>query len=80
MFFEKKKEKSKKCEGCGYKTYEKYSFCPHCGNSFEPKKEQKNFGMLGRNDNPDLQQDTSSQGFGITDKLISSIMNSMMKS
>lgn len=59
---------------------EQFSFCPYCGNSFlNPQKEKEDFGMLGRNDYSDSDMDSFSPGFGITDKLIGSIMKSMMK-
>jgi len=82
MFFDKKKKKEIKCDGCGSNANEKYSFCPHCGNSFlDPEIEKNNFGLLGRTDSPNFQdQDPMTGGLGITDKLVGSLFNSVMKS
>src|SRR3989344_6048934 len=84
MFFGKKSnEEKEKCDSCGYKISLKYKFCPHCGVSFvNPKKEREDFGLLGKNDTPDNNIDNDlfqGQGFGITDKLIGSVFNSLMK-
>ena len=80
MIFGKKND-LKKCEDCGFKVNNKFSYCPHCGNSFiDPQEEQEDFGMLGRNDLSDADLGfMSPQSFGIADKLINSIFNSMMK-
>jgi len=40
--------KKKKCEKCGKKIEEKYSFCPYCGNN--SNDDDEDFGMLGKND------------------------------
>jgi hypothetical protein len=80
MFFDKKNRKAKKCESCGSKTEERYSFCPYCGNSFiDLLKEKKDFGLIGRSDSEMEQDPFTMQGLGITDKLIGSLMNSVMK-
>jgi len=78
MFFNKNK---KKCESCGHKSDHNTNYCPSCGNSFiSPQKEERDFGLLGRNDsiNSNFQEPTD-QGFGIADKLISSVFNSLVK-
>lgn len=41
--------KKKKCEKCGKKIDEKYSFCPYCGDRKDSENET-DFGMLGKND------------------------------
>ena len=41
--------KKKKCEKCGKKIGEKYSFCPYCGNQISSENDE-DFGMLGKND------------------------------
>jgi len=41
--------KKKKCEKCGKKIEEKYSFCPYCGNNVDSENDE-DFGMLGKND------------------------------
>lgn len=79
MVFGKNK---KKCESCGSKADNKYSFCPHCGNNFlDSKKDKKDFGMLGRNDFVDGNSHSNEPlaPFGITDKLFNSMFNSLMK-
>jgi hypothetical protein len=40
----------KKCNKCGNKLNDKYSFCPHCGNSQENSKDEETWGLLGKND------------------------------
>ncbi|MFH1801850.1 MAG: hypothetical protein ABH864_00190 [archaeon] len=70
----------RKCEDCGSKSEEGFSFCPHCGNSFiDGKKEREEFGLLGRNDYVDQEDEEPMQNFGMMDKLVNSMMNSMMK-
>jgi HSP20 family molecular chaperone IbpA len=41
--------KKKKCEKCGKKIEEKYSFCPYCGKNMDSENDE-DFGMLGKND------------------------------
>lgn len=79
MFFGKKSDgKLRKCEECGSRSEEKFSFCPYCGNNFvDARKERQDFGMLGRNDFID--NDEPIQNFGMMDKLVNSMVNSMMK-
>jgi len=80
MFFSKKKDKQIKCEVCSSKLNDKYSYCPYCGSDLlDNEKELKNFGMLGRNDFNTKEIMDDSPKFGFTDKLISSLMNSLMK-
>ncbi|MEK6855471.1 MAG: hypothetical protein AABX73_04580 [Nanoarchaeota archaeon] len=79
MLFDKK-NKNLKCEACGSKIEKKYSFCPHCGNNFiDFEKEQEEFGVLGRNDFIKSEEKIASSSFGITDKLVGSIFNSLMR-
>ncbi len=40
----------KKCFSCGNKIERKFNYCPYCGVSFKARKEEDNFGMLGRDD------------------------------
>ncbi len=84
MFFGKKSnEEKEKCDSCGSKVNLKYKFCPHCGVSFiNPKKEREDFGLLGKNDIPNDNAENNlfgEGGLGITDKLISTVFNSLMK-
>ncbi len=80
MFFSNKK-KSLKCEVCSSKVNEKYSFCPYCGtNLIDEEAELKEFGMLGRSDLKESEIPINPMmNLGITDKLIGSLMNSLMK-
>jgi len=80
MFFKKKKSEIK-CKNCNSGIDDKFSFCPYCGRSLlDSEREMKDFGMLGRNDfDNSLEKNPMSQ-FGLTDKLINSIMSSVMKS
>jgi hypothetical protein len=81
MFF-RKKNKEVKCDNCNSNLSDKFNFCPYCGDSLrDENKERRELGLLGRDDFPkakDIRSNT--QNFGITDKLISSLMNTMMKS
>ena len=81
MFFGKKSKDTIRCENCSSKLDEKFSFCPYCGNSLlNEEDEMEEFGMLGRTDaaSKNLPAENSI-GFGITDKLINSVMNSLLK-
>ncbi len=80
MFFNKKSKKEVKCDSCNKYINENYSFCPHCGISYiDPVEEARDFGMLGKNDeNLDMSQATPASS-GITDKIISSVMQSIIK-
>lgn len=81
MFFDKKKP-GRKCENCGSSTDKNHSFCPYCGYGLmDYEKEIKDFGLLGRADSfqDDLTEQDLPTDLGITDKLIGSIFNSMMK-
>ena len=83
LFGNKNKEEKEKCDSCGSKVSMRYKFCPHCGVSFvNPKKEREDFGLLGKNDISESNAENnlfSGQGFGITDKLIGTVFNSLMK-
>lgn len=79
MFFNKKNKNQRKCESCGHRTDDKYSFCPYCGNSFiDFEKERTDFGLLGRNDGG-KEIPFSVSGFGFFDKAMNSMLNSIMK-
>jgi len=83
MFFGRKNKNTTKCHNCQSSVSDKFSFCPHCGESLiSAGDELKNFGMLGKNDvkEKDLINNNFMQpDFSITDKLIGSLMNSLMK-
>lgn len=80
MFFRKKNKKEVKCDSCNKYINEDYSFCPHCGISYiDPVEEARDFGMLGKNDeNLDINPPASAST-GITDKIINSVMQSIIK-
>ncbi|MBI2451754.1 hypothetical protein HYV50_01605 [Candidatus Pacearchaeota archaeon] len=79
MFFNRRNQQ--KCENCGDRVEIRFNFCPNCGNSFvDSKKEQKDYGLLGRSDAVDAEQSSfPMQGFGIMDKMVNSLFNSLAK-
>ena len=64
--------KKKKCEKCGKKIDEKFSFCPNCGSQINSENDE-DFGMLGKNDFMPL-ADEIKLPFGFN-----AIFNSLMK-
>ena len=69
----------RKCKSCGEKMSEKYTFCPHCGNS-SIKKSKEDFGMLGKNDLAnDLTNFSNSIFGGIGSKIIGKMFENAMK-
>ncbi len=82
MFFDKKKDKSIKCENCRSAVDKKFSFYPYCGDSLiDERAEQRELGFLGKNDfTAKKPAQDPFQNLGMTDKLLNSLMNSMMKS
>jgi len=84
MFFKNKPKKNDpKCSNCKSRIGEEYSFCPYCGNIlFDPEKRSQDFGMLGKNNAMDdslFRQKITENNLSITDKMISSIVSSLMK-
>lgn len=83
MFFKKKITKEDmQCAMCNSKINKKYSFCPHCGNSLSnPEDEQREFGLLGRQDaqTDEFAQQSFAAPATFTDKMLGSLMNSLMK-
>ena len=66
------------CPACEEKINQKFSFCPYCGlNLINPEEYQREFGILGKNDALDMPN--HAQNIGITDKVIGSLLNSLMK-
>ncbi len=80
MFFNKKKDKSVKCDVCSSKIEDKFSFCPYCGSSLvDLSKVERDYGLLGKTDSKqEIQQDPFA-GMGIADKMINTMINSLMK-
>ncbi len=73
-----KKNYCNKCEG---KLKDSYSYCPYCGLDLRnPEKEMRDFGVIGKNNLEGTPLvGGGGTGFGITDKMISSVMNSLIK-
>jgi len=69
----------KSCKKCGKKASDKYEFCPHCGSSFNPPR-QEDWGMLGKEDTiNEFEQLTNSLFGGMGGKMIGKMFNSTMK-
>lgn len=76
MFFKKKNDT---CSFCNYSLKGNFNYCPHCGNSLNNETNNaKEFGMLGKTDNLNNEFNNFTK-MGITDKLISNLMNSLVK-
>ncbi len=72
-----KKNYCNKCEG---KLKESYSYCPYCGLDLRnPEKDMRDFGVIGKN-NLEGAPLMGGGSLGITDKMINSVMNSLVKS
>jgi len=84
MLFGKKKKESEKCPNCKSNLDKEFSFCPYCGLSFiDKEKEIRDFGLLGRNEFADKTSANTmlaQEGLGFSDKIINSMINSIMKS
>lgn len=66
-----------KCDNCNSKIDNGFSFCPYCGTSLiNEEKHARDYGLLGKGE---LDSEEQFANFGITDKLIGSLMNSLMK-
>src|SRR3989344_4739812 len=46
----------RKCKKCGKKISREFEFCPYCGSDIKKYEENRNFGLLGRDDffSPDM--------------------------
>jgi len=75
-----KKDKIK-CSRCKSNIKESFDFCPYCGLDLGySEKNMKDFGVLGKNEFMEgAPMKEGLGGFGITDKMINSIFNSLMK-
>lgn len=79
MFFNKKdKKKEIKCENCGSWSKKNYAFCPHCGNSFVLESESDDFGLLGKKDIINQEEDIFAN-LGFMDRTLMTMINSLMK-
>lgn len=73
--------KKSKCVNCRSKISEDYEFCPYCGIDLQnPEADMEDFGLLGKsNDMSGAPLAGGLGGLGITDKMITSVMNSLIK-
>jgi len=62
----------KTCRNCGEKTSEKYNFCPYCRTPLNEPLDEKNWGMLGKNDFMPAEEIRLPMG-------LNAIFNSLMK-
>jgi hypothetical protein len=72
--------KKQPCPKCQTRIKLDFDFCPHCGCDVRnPEKDLRNYGLLGKNEIMGLPT-LGGGGMGITDKLIGTLFNSLMKS
>lgn len=64
----------KKCPSCAKKIEKKFNYCPYCGVSFKAGNDERDFGMLGRNDSTGNVQQNLGLPFGLN-----GIMNTLIK-
>lgn len=64
----------RKCPACAKKIERSFNYCPHCGASFKAGSDDKNFGMLGREDSGNRVQEELKLPFGMN-----KIVNSLVK-
>lgn len=76
MFFDKKA----KCKLCNSKIKEEFSYCPYCGHHLLSKEEElREFGMLGKVDSIRELENNPFASMGITDKILNSLISSLVK-
>jgi HSP20 family molecular chaperone IbpA len=68
----------KECKSCAKKVERKFNYCPYCGASFKIRKENDNFGMLGRSDSNEKIQEEIKLPFGM-DKIMGSLVKQLEK-
>lgn len=77
--------KKKKCPKCNEKVNENYAFCPNCGYNLNKSRDnEKNYGMLGKNDYLNSGQDSFQNMFsgmfnGFNGRIMNSMLNNAMK-
>ncbi len=64
----------RKCPSCAKNLEKSFRFCPYCGESLKRVQEEKNYGVLGKEDSVDLIRDELKLPFGME-----KIMNSLIK-
>ncbi len=69
----------KKCRQCERKTSKDYEFCPYCGYDLGKEQEERDFGLLGREDG--FEQDIFQMPFQMTgfNKIFGSLLNQIDK-
>lgn len=66
------------CPRCDSRLKETFDFCPYCGIDLRnPERELRDYGMIGKHESSAMPANPS---MGISDKLIGSIFNSLIKS
>ena len=71
--------KKQPCPQCNNRIKKDFDFCPHCGLDMRnPQKEMEDYGLLGKTENAGMPM-IGGGGMGISEKLIQSIFNSLMK-
>ena len=69
----------KTCRECNEDVSKKYDFCPYCGNSFG-KKKKEDYGMLGEDDEMEMQQNPfESMLGGIGGSMFNKMLGGTMK-
>jgi HSP20 family molecular chaperone IbpA len=68
----------RKCPSCGKKIDKKFSYCPWCGAGFRQKKEEDDFGMLGKDDEVEEIPNQMKMPFGL-DKVMNSLIRQLEK-
>jgi HSP20 family molecular chaperone IbpA len=68
----------KRCNSCAEKVDRKFNYCPHCGASFKASKNNRDFGMLGRDDSEERIQEDMRLPFGM-EKMVGSLIRQLEK-
>lgn len=69
--------RKKKCTDCRKKVEKKFNYCPYCGVSFKKKKDDSDFGILGKDDNLSLNNEMKLP-FGLN-KIMGSLVKQLEK-
>lgn|SRR3989344_6736288 len=67
----------KKCASCNKKASKKFNYCPYCGHSFDGFRSDNEFGLLGREDSRNI-QDEIKLPFGM-EKMVNSLVKQLEK-
>jgi len=72
----------KHCKKCSEKIDRKFEFCPYCGNPVYKKQNKENYGLLGIDDQENLEPSSGFDlglGAGVMDKMLASAMKMLEK-